>query len=875
MKLPPNCVEIESRVNALINLVTNSINHSSRCLDSSGCELFLFSHSSLYERATVVSFKARNCDQLRNIILGYILPLCLDKGEDIFNLIKLERVIDYSKVSLDNFARLLSNTKRNYFAYGIGFDQNMEVVVSRDEINGWCLLYSTDEKSCFFRKDNFLNYFSKTGKANVFNDCETPSCLYLFNTVGGFSDQESVREIIRANSYNFLREEFVDPSISTIRQVIQSATEYLASQIDAFGKYTYGRWPCFDKQIPSYNMLRHFSSTYALIEGWEVTGKDAHLKNAARAIDWGITHAFYRQTVNGRNLCFLKEENGELKLGGISHAIIAISKYTIASKDTQYVKHIPSMLRGLLYFQDDSGIPNHVLHSESLEVKDKFRTIYYDGEALYALLMAFKVLRAECLLTCAQNLAQIFINKNYPQYHDHWQAYAFRDLYLMTGNADYSNFLINNISDYTGFVKDRITTYPTLLELCVSSFEAFEEVYRLGDLPKYFNAEGFISSMISRAEYLLNGFFSPELAMNFKNPDSIVNSFFIRHHGFRTRIDDNEHYISGLTGYCNLISKHLLEFDQALFRNRKYTLSDLRIVKLSFNQKSLVAQFRPVPVHDGLRTNIAIKITPFKKLSFQMYQHLRHYPASFDGKYQFIMPSIYALEQHRKTTYVESDWLDLKQHRGVKLHQYDHSRLIIEAIADFEYYFSEQIPFDCQKINYRDRQISLTRESLKQLFVDQAAAIEISNIFNSMQYLFSKVVHLAFTHVNTSLMCICHNDMTSSNVFRLGDDSNVLKHKLAIIDFDCASIGTWGQDLRFLIRYNLNDKKLKSKHFAACVHYVSRLHRYGISLTVEHVFYASLFEFAYKSFNIHRQKPQRQKLKFLVDCLNAVKLLLE
>ncbi|HAA8592850.1 TPA_asm: poly(glycerol-phosphate) alpha-glucosyltransferase, partial [Listeria monocytogenes] len=234
-----------------------------------------------------------------------------------------------------------------------------------------------------------------------------------------------------------------------------------------------------------------------------------------------------------------------------------LTKYMKITGTKTYLPLSRKIANTILSLQEEDGKFTHVLEYPSLEVKDIFRIIYYDGEAVFGLLRLYEIDRDSKWLEAAAKSFDHFIRDDYWQNHDHWLSYCANEITKYIPDEAYYEFGLKNAFDNLLFIYERETTFPTFLELTVATKEMSLRMKAEGleGLLRDYPLDELEKTITKRALYQLNGYFYPELAIYYKNPARIDGSFFIRHQSFRVRIDDVEHNISGYVRYYHLLKQ--------------------------------------------------------------------------------------------------------------------------------------------------------------------------------------------------------------------------------------------------------------------------------------------------------------------------------
>src|SRR5690625_3196027 len=473
--------------------------------------------------------------------------------------LRIDWVQSVRQATLGQLKDWLKRVKRNYFRYGLALDEQFNVAFLEQELNSNAMLYGgTQYVHAVLNEKNFGIYARKRFPYFQYNFAdENP--IFMLDTAGVFCSTEEEPKLLYPKGRDAGRRIVERLDAEDVYGLIDRSSRYLTSQTKPEGRSYYGWHPCFDRHINTYNTLRHASTTSSMVEAWEVT-KNPELHDAIqKSFTYTLNDLIKAVTLpDGSQAAFLFEHTGtEVKLGANAVCILAFSKYSELTGTEEYLPILELLALGIRYMQNpDTGQFVHVLNFPDLSVKDEFRIIYYDGEAAFGLMRLYGLTKDPRWLSMVEKAFDHFIEAEHWKAHDHWLSYCVNELTLYREEEKYYRFGIQNVAGYLSFIENRITTFPTLLELIMA---AEKMVTRLRDSTQYshlledLDIDKFYFALEKRAHYLLNGHFWPEYAMYFANPQRILGSFFIRHHAFRVRIDDVEHYLSGFVAYLKYL----------------------------------------------------------------------------------------------------------------------------------------------------------------------------------------------------------------------------------------------------------------------------------------------------------------------------------
>lgn len=561
---------------ALLELMRPAARGAARAMGDPARYVIFLSATAGSSRACTVTASADVFDAAWDDAARRIAAQCPDA-----RWLRLDWAQDARETTMDGLRRMLAGSKRNYFRHGLSLDADFQQAFLETELNANAMLYGgAGVDHAVLNEGNFARY--ARARHNIPPPDFSPDTpVWTFTTQALFIGREDAAPLpLHGTGRNAGRRIVKRLSVPDLDALVRAGGDYLAGQVKADGRFTYGWHPCFDREIAAYNSLRHASSLYAMLEAWEVTRGDALRDAIERALAHLVERLIRRVRCEGRDMAFLVEENNrEIKLGGNGVCLLALVKYSELFGVDRHRHLLDQLGLGILHMQDEeSGAFRHVLEFPSLRLKEQFRIIYYDGEAAFGLARLYGLTRDARWLQAIQRAMGHFIRQRHWKAHDHWLGYCVNELTAHRPNEAYFRFGIRNFRSHLDFVLERATTFPTLLELMTSAEQLLariEKASRYRHLLKEVDRDAFYQALHFRAHYLLNGHFWPELAMFYANPERIAGSFFIRHHAFRVRIDDVEHYLSGLIAYRRFLiargGRHPADPELLEWRDRRET----------------------------------------------------------------------------------------------------------------------------------------------------------------------------------------------------------------------------------------------------------------------------------------------------------------
>src|SRR5699024_4012142 len=102
------------------------------------------------------------CNNLERKVVKYIMKNNLNP-----EWVKIDHVNNLEKISFNRLENVIANTRRNYFRYGISFDENFNLAFLEQEINGSALIRQLKNEKNALNNKNIMHYLKQTNSSTA------------------------------------------------------------------------------------------------------------------------------------------------------------------------------------------------------------------------------------------------------------------------------------------------------------------------------------------------------------------------------------------------------------------------------------------------------------------------------------------------------------------------------------------------------------------------------------------------------------------------------------------------------------------------------------------------------------------------------------
>ena len=457
--------------------------------------------------------------------------------------LKIDTITTSKKITINQLSELIDESKENAFEYGLSLLDG-EILLLCEEINSYKII---DYENYTIDYDNLNDLLASKNITTTITDITK---LEIFETESFYYENEELIPLELVNGFHIRNIEYQKENLETI---IQGSASLLQSMNKSTGEYVYGYRTNTGKKVSSYNILRHAGSTWSLILYYEKYPSEELKETIENAIDYLIENYTIKKDKN--TILVVEQKSDEIKLGGNALTLLMLSDYYNVFNDDKYNDIATKIANGIIFMQEDDGSYNHVLNTD-FSLKEEYRTVYYDGEATFALLKFYGISNDRQYYRAAKKAIDMFLEENYEKYRDHWISYSLNEFLKYNQNEKYIAFALRNYTYNVSRLDDNTTFGPVRVELLLTTYKSYHDIKEINpesESIKKFDLDQLEESIEINLEVLFSYFIDKETAIYFKDETKALYGFHDIDSNFRMRIDDIQHSLLGIMMYYDEI----------------------------------------------------------------------------------------------------------------------------------------------------------------------------------------------------------------------------------------------------------------------------------------------------------------------------------